>query len=611
MATALCKVPCFLSLSSHKLFFLNHHHHHHHHLQLQPQSRRLCENPPRKNSHICACSANRPRGGRKVKSNEQLCDDIRDFVSSVGLPHGHVPSIKELYDHGRTDLANMVRRRGYKAIEGLKSNQTKAEERFAKLQHTTHDTTDMPAGQDMKVEFIVEDRSLSSEIPVNNDHSACMTNDSEYAKDWQDEVVSGMAEGKSFLTSSCKLKEQDQQANHILEDGRFSTSSCNVEKLDGKVLLADDPLIARFPVEAELQDGEPECIAEEDSLSITLYNAEKQMEEVSSVVKDKSLSAEVSTADNNFDSRGTQLNLYSEGDASVPVKASPSYSMEERDLQNSEDISKSSSLEEKVAKFIQHGDLDAVEDNVYRMVNETDTEEINGISGTNTPLERNSDRTVSRSNAGLMVNGSLQSAAQVSSPVAFKPPIRDDQFAAESLVSANLDEDLNAETKSTENQVEISNLKFMLHQKELELSHLKDLIEKEKLALSTLQMKAEAEITKAQELISQKEAEAIAAEESLSGLVEVKLQFSGDGEIVEVTGSFNGWHHRIQMDLQPSSVNVDPFGPRKPRIWSTVLWLYPGVYEIKFIVDGQWIVDPKRKSVTRGGICNNILRVSR
>ncbi|GAY65197.1 hypothetical protein CUMW_239330 [Citrus unshiu] len=29
---------------------------------------------------------------------------------------------------------------------------------------------------------------------------------------------------------------------------------------------------------------------------------------------------------------------------------------------------------------------------------------------------------------------------------------------------------------------------------------------------------------------------------------------------------------------------------------------------IKFIVDGQWKVDPQRESVTKGGICNNILR---
>ena len=32
---------------------------------------------------------------------EELCNDIREFVAAVGLPEGHVPSIKELSQHGR------------------------------------------------------------------------------------------------------------------------------------------------------------------------------------------------------------------------------------------------------------------------------------------------------------------------------------------------------------------------------------------------------------------------------------------------------------------------------------------------------------------------------
>lgn len=50
---------------------------------------------------------------------------------------------------------------------------------------------------------------------------------------------------------------------------------------------------------------------------------------------------------------------------------------------------------------------------------------------------------------------------------------------------------------------------------------------------------------------------------------------------------------------------------RKEKCWSTLLWLYPGTYEIKFIVDGQWITDPQRDSVTRGHVTNNILKVER
>uniref|UniRef100_A0A7N2L2S5 Uncharacterized protein n=1 Tax=Quercus lobata TaxID=97700 RepID=A0A7N2L2S5_QUELO len=59
------------------------------------------------------------------------------------------------------------------------------------------------------------------------------------------------------------------------------------------------------------------------------------------------------------------------------------------------------------------------------------------------------------------------------------------------------------------------------------------------LALSNLQTKAEAKISKAQKLISEKDAELQAAEGSLSGLEEVQIQYFGEGEIVEVSGSFN------------------------------------------------------------------------
>lgn len=185
-------------------------------------------------------------------------------------------------------------------------------------------------------------------------------------------------------------------------------------------------------------------------------------------------------------------------------------------------------------------------------------------------------------------------------------------------------------------QAEINHLKFVLHQKELELTQLKQQIEEEKRLLSVLQIKAETEIREAERLISEKDAELNAAEDSLSGLKEVEIQYRAEGENVEVAGSFNGWHHKIKMDpqespdpigediqsssdivdpigddIQASSVIVNPIGMREPRLWKTVLWLYPGIYEIKFVVDDRWTTDPQRESVTRGSIHNNVLRVDR
>ncbi|CAA6673371.1 unnamed protein product [Spirodela intermedia] len=130
-------------------------------------------------------------------------------------------------------------------------------------------------------------------------------------------------------------------------------------------------------------------------------------------------------------------------------------------------------------------------------------------------------------------------------------------------------------------------------------------------SLSVMQNKAHSELSKVQDIISTKNEELQAAEESLSGLKEVTLEYWGNGETVEVTGSFNGWQHRLKMDQQMPSKTVNPPGPREATLWSTVLWLYPGVYEIKFIVDGHWKIDPQREFVSKDNIVNNILRVDR
>ncbi|XP_009389138.2 protein PTST homolog 3, chloroplastic-like isoform X2 [Musa acuminata AAA Group] len=159
------------------------------------------------------------------------------------------------------------------------------------------------------------------------------------------------------------------------------------------------------------------------------------------------------------------------------------------------------------------------------------------------------------------------------------------------------------------NQNEINHLKSLLDQKEVELSQLKQQIENEKLALSNLRAKGMAELGDIQRTIAEKDAELHAAEENLDGLKEVHIDYWANGQTVEVTGSFNGWQHRVRLDLHPSSGQTNPPGLRKPLLWTTVLWLYPGVYEIKFIVDDHWRIDFQREIITSGGITNNLLRV--
>lgn len=281
--------------------------------------------------------------------------------------------------------------------------------------------------------------------------------------------------------------------------------------------------------------------------------------------------------------------------------------------------STNSSLQEKVAKFIQDGELETFEDDGHGILDEEGAEggkkciELeNAIENDSSILgEGHCEQVCSESNAAAMLNGSTLTSDKKAPSATGNHPRRDDRISTEGLLGANSHKVLDVEPSERENQIELDHLKFKLHQKELELSQLKVQIEKEKLALSILQTTAETEINKAQKFILEKDAELNAAEESLSELKEVQIQYCGDGETVEVAGSFNGWHNQIKMDLQPSSSSTVPIGSRKSRVWYAMLWLYPGTYEIKFIVDGQWRIDPQRESVTSGTIQNNVLRVDR
>ncbi|KAI3472040.1 hypothetical protein Pfo_028728 [Paulownia fortunei] len=147
------------------------------------------------------------------------------------------------------------------------------------------------------------------------------------------------------------------------------------------------------------------------------------------------------------------------------------------------------SLQEKVAKFIQHGELDTIEKFAFSH-------------------QQQKELMLCSSGGAEMLNGNVPSSVQkVEDP-------------GNSHISTK--EQTNLRQK-VENHAEIKRLKFLLHQKELELTQLKQQIEKEKLSLSLLQTKAETEISKAQKLISEKETELHAAEETLSGLKELSL----------------------------------------------------------------------------------------
>ncbi|XP_004497544.1 protein PTST homolog 3, chloroplastic isoform X2 [Cicer arietinum] len=488
--------------------------------------------PTRTHLHLLASQTNNTtttRKSRRLKTDDEICSDIRQFLADVGLPQDHIPSTKELLHHGRNDLANIVRRRGHKQIRDLLTSSLYGDidslntgKSLDERLDAANDSEDLLTGQNEKVVTLVDDVVASTEF-VHTDSTLRLN---EYTS-----IPVASSASSSLVDGLGELKDHSEQVNN----------------------MAKENLYPNMPTE----------ISGESSFETT-WSATSEHEDslMGRMVGDITFPLKVPSMENHSDTSFNDPDLDTADISDINV-----------------DTLANLSLEEKVAKFIQNGDLDQVE-------------------GVHPPKE----------NSNLAHNGNSLTSNQVVASGKLDQPLWDDHTPHEDPIT-HFDKDLDNEAPNVPNQSEINHLKFML--KELELSRLKEQIEKEKHALSVLQTKAEEEISKAKKLISEKDAELHGAEESLSGLQEVPVEFFCDGDVVEVAGSFNGWHHPIKMDPQPLTSIIDHGGPRKSRIWSTMLWLYPGVYEIKFVVDGHWRIDPQRESVARGHICNNILRVDR
>ncbi|CAG7912115.1 unnamed protein product [Brassica rapa] len=546
-----------------------------HHLHQQQPQLLFVSRLQKNNGFVCfACSIKQTRVRKRVKSNEELRSEILEFVASAGLPPGHVPSMKELTAHERVDLANVVRRRGYKFIRELLASSEDCNELTSPSGVSLEDS--LTEGQD-------EEALESTEPPSSSE---------------------------MYSTETDASVSLDQRADSFPEEVDVGKSSPEAEEC-GSVSQEESSLAAVSSMESSISDlGDSN-----HSAGITESNLQIESVELSNVADTESSSSEASTSeDDTLSSSEREVDnvLVTEEDEEVnDVDEDSSLAYDHytsQDLNHTEHVvesvateslsgdkdwmlglsSSTSSIEEKTTRFLQNGYLDTVED---VSDNESSPEETNKGG----EYSHGGQRSVS-----VAPNGS----ALVYEEVTYAKEANNSQRNSDQRYeNAALDKDSHDETMKRENQVEITRLRFMLRQKELELSRLKEQIEKEKLSLSVLQRKAETEIQKAQMLVSQKDVELQEAEESLSGLQEVEIEYCGDGNVVEVTGSFNGWEHRVGLELEASK------STGSQKCWSTLLWLYPGTYEIKFIVDGQWITDPQRDSVTRGHITNNILKV--
>ncbi|KAF5197723.1 Ptst-like protein [Thalictrum thalictroides] len=116
--------------------------------------------------------------------------------------------------------------------------------------------------------------------------------------------------------------------------------------------------------------------------------------------------------------------------------------------------------------------------------------------------------------------------------------------------------------------------------------------------LAVVEGKMALRIIDAQKRVEVKQRKIHVAREALSLLRTACIVWPNSASEVLLVGSFDGW--TSQRKMQQTS----------PGIFSLYLRLYPGRYEFKFIVDGEWTIDPLRPIVNNNGHQNNLIIIS-
>ncbi|KAG7598176.1 Immunoglobulin E-set [Arabidopsis suecica] len=155
--------------------------------------------------------------------------------------------------------------------------------------------------------------------------------------------------------------------------------------------------------------------------------------------------------------------------------------------------------------------------------------------------------------------------------------------------------------KSKDSEITSGNLENLSDDwefKENEIIHAQNKLRSTRAKLAVLEGKMAMAIIDAQRIVREKQRRIDHANRALRLLRTASIVWPNSASEVLLTGSFDGWSTQRKMKKAENGV------------FSLSLKLYPGKYEIKFIVDGQWKVDPLRPIVTCGGYENNLLIIS-
>lgn len=133
---------------------------------------------------------------------------------------------------------------------------------------------------------------------------------------------------------------------------------------------------------------------------------------------------------------------------------------------------------------------------------------------------------------------------------------------------------------------------------ETKVMHAQEELRSIRAKIAVLEGKMALEIIERNKIIEEKQKRLDEVEKALSELRTVCIVWPNPASEVLLTGSFDGWTSQRRMERSERG------------IFSLNLRLYPGRYEIKFIVDGVWKNDPLRPTLNNHGHENNLLIVT-
>ncbi|KAL6192715.1 hypothetical protein ACLB2K_033801 [Fragaria x ananassa] len=133
---------------------------------------------------------------------------------------------------------------------------------------------------------------------------------------------------------------------------------------------------------------------------------------------------------------------------------------------------------------------------------------------------------------------------------------------------------------------------------ENEIMHAQNKLRSTRAKLAVLEGKMAMAIIDVQKKVELKQKRVNDARRALRLLRTALIVWTNSASEVLLAGSYDGW--ATQRKMERSSTGI----------FSVSLKLYPGRYEIKFIVDGEWRIDPLRPIVRNNGFENNILIIT-